>query len=46
MKDCKKHPEYLETYVLMECAICHKKENSKPRSVAAGTVCPFTSYDR
>ena len=34
MKDCKKPPEYLETDVLMECAICHKKENSNPSCVA------------
>ena len=25
--------EYLEQDTLMECAICHKKENSKPRCV-------------
>ena len=28
---CKTPFEYLETDELMECAICHKKENSKTR---------------
>jgi hypothetical protein len=30
---CKAPLEYLETDVLMECEICHKKENSKTRCV-------------
>ncbi len=37
MKDecliCKAPLEYLETDELMECAICHRKENSKPRRI-------------
>lgn len=37
MKDecliCKAPLEYLEEDVLMECAVCHKKENSKTRCV-------------
>lgn len=28
---CKAQLEYLEVDELMECAICHKKENSKTR---------------
>ena len=31
--------EYLETEVQMECAICHKKENSKTRCVRGHYVC-------
>ncbi len=31
--------EYLEEDVLMECAICHKKENSKTRCVNGHYVC-------
>ena len=31
---CKAPLEYLETDVLMECEICHKKENSKTRCVS------------
>ena len=31
--------EYLETDVLMECEICHKKENSKTRCVNGHYVC-------
>ena len=31
--------EYLETGVLMECAICHKTENSKTRCVNGHYVC-------
>ncbi len=31
--------EYLESDVLMECAICHKKENSKTRCVNGHYVC-------
>ncbi len=30
---CKAPLEYLEADELMECAICHKKENSKTRCV-------------
>lgn len=30
---CKSPLEYLETGVLMECEICHNKENSKTRCV-------------
>ena len=43
MKDecliCKAPLEYLETDELMECAICHKKENSKTRCVNGHYVC-------
>ena len=43
MKDecliCKAPLEYLETDVLMECEICHKKENSKTRCVNGHYVC-------
>jgi len=43
MKDecviCKAPLEYLEQDVLMECAICHKKENSKTRCVNEHYVC-------
>ena len=36
---CKAPLEYLETDQLMECAICHKKENSKTRCVHGHYVC-------
>lgn len=36
---CKAPLEYLETDVLMECAICHKKENSKTRCINGHYVC-------
>jgi len=36
---CKASLAYLETDVLMECAICHKKENSKTRCVNGHYVC-------
>ena len=36
---CKAPLEYLETDELMECAICHKKENSKTRCVNGHYVC-------
>ena len=36
---CKAPLEYLETDVLMECEICHKKENSKTRCVKGHYVC-------
>ena len=36
---CKAPLEYLEQDVLMECAICHKKENSKTRCVKGHYVC-------
>ena len=36
---CKEPLEYLETGVLMECAICHKTENSKTRCVNGHYVC-------
>lgn len=36
---CKAPLEYLEEDVLMECAICHKKENSKARCVEGHYVC-------
>lgn len=43
MKDecliCKAPLEYLEEDVLMECAICHKKENSKTRCINGHYVC-------
>ena len=34
---CKAPLEYLERDELMECAICHKKENSKTRCVNGWT---------
>jgi hypothetical protein len=36
---CKAPLEYIETDVLMECEICHKKENSKTRCVRGHYVC-------
>ena len=36
---CKAPLAYLETDELMECAICHKKENSKTRCVNGHFVC-------
>lgn len=36
---CNAPLEYLEKDVLMECAICHKKENSKTRCVNGHYVC-------
>lgn len=36
---CKDRLEYLKADVLMECAICHKKENSKTRCVRGHYVC-------
>jgi len=36
---CKAPLEYLEEDVLMECAICHKKENSKTRCIHGHYVC-------
>ena len=36
---CKAPLEYLEADELMECAICHKKENSKTRCVKGHYVC-------
>ena len=36
---CKAPLEYLEQDVLMECEICHKKENSKTRCVNGHYVC-------
>lgn len=36
---CKAPLEYLETDEMMECAICHKKENSKTRCVKGHYVC-------
>ena len=36
---CKAPLEYLESDVRMECAICHKKENSKTRCVHGHYVC-------
>ena len=36
---CKAHLEYLEADVLMECEICHNKENSKTRCVNGHYVC-------
>ena len=36
---CKDSLEYLKADVLMECAICHKKENSKTRCVRGHYVC-------
>ena len=36
---CKAPLEYLESDVLMECEICHKKENSKTRCIHGHYVC-------
>ena len=36
---CKAPLEYLNEDVLMECAICHKKELSKTRCVNGHYVC-------
>ena len=36
---CKAPLAYLETDVLMECEICHKKENSKTRCINGHYVC-------
>jgi len=36
---CKAPLEYLEKDELMECAICHKKENSKTRCIHGHYVC-------
>ena len=36
---CKAPLEYLEVDEQMECAICHKKENSKTRCVEGHYVC-------
>ena len=36
---CKAPLEYLETDIMMECVICHKKENSKTRCVDGHYVC-------
>lgn len=36
---CKAPLEYLEEDVMMECVICHKKENSKTRCVNGHYVC-------
>ena len=36
---CKAPLVYLDTDELMECAICHKKENSKTRCVHGHYVC-------
>lgn len=36
---CKAPLEYLEQDVLMECEICHKKENSKTRCINGHYVC-------
>ena len=33
---CKAPLEYLEKDILMECEICHKKENSKTRCINDG----------
>lgn len=36
---CRQPLEYLEEDVLMECAVCHKKESSKTRSIQGHYVC-------
>ena len=36
---CRAPLEYLEADVLMECAICHRRENSKTRCVHGHYVC-------
>ena len=35
---CRQPLEYLEEDVLMECAVCHKKESSKTRCIQ-GIMC-------
>ena len=37
---CKAPLEYLEKDILMECEICHKKENSKTRCINRHRVRP------
>ena len=36
---CKEPLEYLEEDILMECSICHKKENSKTRCINGHYIC-------
>ena len=36
---CRQPLEYLEEDVLMECAVCHKKESSKTRCIQGHYVC-------
>jgi len=36
---CKAPLEYLETDTVMECAVCHKKENSRTRCIKGHYVC-------
>lgn len=36
---CKAPLEYLNTDILMECEICHKKENTKTRCINGHYVC-------
>lgn len=36
---CKEPLEYLETDILMECALCHRKESSKTRCIHGHYVC-------
>ena len=36
---CKAPLEYLESDILMECEICHKKENSKTRCIHGHYIC-------
>lgn len=36
---CKAPLEYLETDTMMECVVCHKKENSKTRCINGHYVC-------
>ena len=36
---CKEPLEYLETDVMMECVLCHKKELSKTRCIKGHYVC-------
>ena len=38
---CKAPLEYLEKDILMECEICHKKENSRP-DVSTVIMCVMT----
>ena len=46
---CKAPLEYLNEDILMECAVCGKKELSKTRCVngqCLGRRCPFTKAER
>ncbi|MCI8298899.1 MAG: SAM-dependent methyltransferase [Lachnospiraceae bacterium] len=42
---CRAQLEYLETDEVMECAICHKKENSKTRCTSGHYICNACHMD-